>query len=108
MVVSDLSICCSVVGDGMVGKSSLIQSFVHQEPPSGYLATVVENYDALMSVYGDNYLVSITDFGGEVGYWVFCCNIKNTIFVFVTQTDVQLYEFIYIYVFMVLNLLCKI
>lgn len=56
----------------MVGKSSLIQSFVHQEPPSGYLATVVENYDALMSVYGDNYLVSITDFGGEVGYWVFC------------------------------------
>ncbi|XP_052698417.1 cdc42 homolog [Crassostrea angulata] len=65
MVVSDLSICCSVVGDGMVGKSSLIQSFVHQEPPSGYLATVVENYDALMSVYGDNYLVSITDFGGE-------------------------------------------
>lgn len=92
----------------MVGKSSLIQSFVHQEPPSGYLATVVENYDALMSVYGDNYLVSITDIGGEVGYWVFCCNIKKTIFVFVTQTDVQLYEFIFIYVFMVLNLLCKI
>lgn len=100
MVVSDLSICCSVVGDGMVGKSSLIQSFVHQEPPSGYLATVVENYDALMSVYGDNYLVSITDFGGEVGYWVFCCNIKKTIFVFVTQTDVQLYEFIYTYMFL--------
>lgn len=84
----------------MVGKSSLIQSFVHQEPPSGYLATVVENYDALMSVYGDNYLVSITDFGGEVGYWVFCCNITKTIFVFVTQTDVQLYEFIYIYMFL--------
>lgn len=29
---------------------------------------VVENYDVLMLVYGDNYLVNIIDFGGEVGY----------------------------------------
>lgn len=49
----------------MVGKSSLIQSFVHREPPHGYIATVVENYDALVSDYGDTYMVSITDFGGE-------------------------------------------
>lgn len=83
MVVSDLSVYCSVVGDGMVGKSSLIQSFVHREPPRGYIATVVENYDALVSDYGDTYMVSITDFGGEVGRRVFCFTIKKkTLFVF--------------------------
>lgn len=80
MVVPDLSVCCSVVGDGMVGKSSLIQSFIHQEPPHEYIATVVENYDALVSAYGDNYMVSITDFGGEVGNRVFCFTILNFVF----------------------------
>lgn len=67
----------------MVGKFSLIQFFVYQEFFFGYLVMVVENYDVLMLVYGDNYLVNIIDFGGEVGYWVFCCNIKKIIFVFV-------------------------
>lgn len=66
MVVSSLLVSCSVVGDGMVGKSSLVKSLVHKEPPTRYLATVLENYNELVSAYGDEYLVSITDFGGEV------------------------------------------
>ncbi|XP_061193370.1 rho-related GTP-binding protein RhoQ-like [Saccostrea echinata] len=65
MVVSKMSVGCSVVGDGMVGKSSLIQTFVNKVPSEGYLATVVENFVASVSAYGDHYLVNITDFGGE-------------------------------------------
>ncbi|XP_062568649.1 rho-related GTP-binding protein RhoQ-like [Saccostrea cucullata] len=65
MVVSKMSVSCSVVGDGMVGKSNLIQSFLNKVPSEGYLATVVENYVASVPAYGDHYLVNITDFGGE-------------------------------------------
>ena len=35
---------CIVVGDGMVGKSTLSLSFTQQEFPNDYVATVFENY----------------------------------------------------------------
>lgn len=35
---------CIVVGDGMVGKSTLALSFTQQKLPDDYVATVFENY----------------------------------------------------------------
>lgn len=35
---------CIVVGDGMVGKSTLALSFTQQKFPDDYVATVFENY----------------------------------------------------------------
>lgn len=36
---------CTLIGDGMVGKTSLAMAFVHrQAPESSYTATVFDNY----------------------------------------------------------------
>ena len=41
---------CIVVGDGMVGKSTLSLSFTQQEFPDDYVATVFENYAGESSI----------------------------------------------------------
>ena len=57
---------CTVVGDGMVGKSSLSLAFTNEPPKGDYIATVFENYAGKTNVAGDEYTVGIFDSAGQV------------------------------------------
>lgn len=59
---------CIVVGDGMVGKSTLALSFTQQKFPDDYVATVFENYAGLVSVAGEQFTVKIFDSPGQHDY----------------------------------------
>lgn len=68
MVVSvNKSLQCSVVGDGFVGKSCLVERFLGGEFNSEYVATLQDDYIAKCNVNGDSLEMNITDFAGEVG-----------------------------------------
>jgi len=59
---------CTVVGDGMVGKTCLALAFARTTAPGDedYVATVFENYAGRAHVNGDEYTVSIFDSAGQV------------------------------------------
>ena len=57
---------CTLVGDGMVGKTSLAQVFAGQDASEKYEATVFNNFAGLTKVGGDQYTVNIFDSAGEV------------------------------------------
>lgn len=59
---------CTVVGDGMVGKSSLSLAFTGEPPQGEYVATVFENYAGKLKVAGDEYTVGIFDSAGQHDY----------------------------------------
>lgn len=59
-------ISCTVIGDGMVGKTCLSEVFSQQTMPQEYVSTVFNNYAGKSTVGGDNYVVSIFDSAGEV------------------------------------------
>ena len=61
---------CTVVGDGMVGKSSLSLAFTNEAPKGDYVATVFENYAGKTSVSGDEYTVGIFDSAGQVNIFI--------------------------------------
>lgn len=68
MVVSvNKSLQCSVVGDGFVGKSCLVERFLGGEFNSEYVATLQDDYIAKCNINGDSLEMNITDFAGEVG-----------------------------------------
>ncbi|XP_061193437.1 cdc42 homolog [Saccostrea echinata] len=70
MVVSvdKYSVQCSLVGDGMVGKSSLAKAITGQSLDEGYTATTEESYSASISVKGDTYSLNILDSSGQHDY----------------------------------------
>ena len=57
---------CTLVGDGMVGKTSLAQVFSGHNASEKYEATVFNNFAGLAKVGGDQYTVNIFDSAGEV------------------------------------------
>ncbi|WAR19657.1 CDC42-like protein [Mya arenaria] len=60
---------CTLVGDGMVGKTSMALAFVNREPPDQeYVATVFDDYAGSVSVHGEAYTVSIFDSAGQHDY----------------------------------------
>lgn len=59
---------CTVVGDGMVGKSSLSLAFTNEPSLGDYVATVFENYAGKTNVAGDEYTVGIFDSAGQHDY----------------------------------------
>lgn len=39
---------CTLIGDAMIGKSTLIQAFMnHRLPQTAYVATVLETYEGM-------------------------------------------------------------
>ncbi|KAK3591829.1 hypothetical protein CHS0354_007691 [Potamilus streckersoni] len=56
---------CAIVGDVLVGKSAMAFSFLGQNLPNEYVATVFENYAGRISVAGEQYTVSIFDSAGQ-------------------------------------------
>lgn len=59
---------CTVVGDGMVGKTCLSLAFSKLSTPDNYVATVFDNYAGKAHVNGDEYTVSIFDSAGQHDY----------------------------------------
>lgn len=60
------SIQCAVVGDGFVGKSSLVQKFVNGKFDKTYIATLKDDYSAKVSTNGDVFRLNVSDIAGEV------------------------------------------
>lgn len=65
-VMMKKTIQCTVVGDGMVGKTCLAKTFTGESLDEKYVATIFDNYAGKMSVSGDQYTISVFDCAGEV------------------------------------------
>lgn len=65
-------ISCTVIGDGMVGKTCLAEVFSGLTMPQEYVSTVFNNYAGRSTVGGDKYVVSVFDSAGEVSISVQC------------------------------------
>ncbi|XP_062568641.1 cdc42 homolog [Saccostrea cucullata] len=62
------SVQCSLVGDGMVGKSSLAKAITGQGLDDGYIATTEDSYSASITVKEDTYSLNILDLSGQHDY----------------------------------------
>ena len=65
-------ISCTVIGDGMVGKTCLAEVFSGLTMPQEYVSTVFNNYAGRSPGGGDKYVVSVFDSAGEVSISVQC------------------------------------
>lgn len=84
------SIKCALVGDGFVGKSSLVQKFVNGKFDKTYIATLKDEYSAKVSTNGDVFSLNVSDIAGEVS-WPYILSSENGV--------VQLIFFLYKYMY---------
>ena len=68
---SDKSVSCTIVGDGMVGKTQICKTFVGDETADDYQATVTDEYTATTQMMGDKYTIRIVDSSGQVSLKLF-------------------------------------
>ncbi|XP_033736432.1 rho-related protein racD-like [Pecten maximus] len=68
MVFTRKPINCTLVGDGMVGKTSIVHTYIGKGMDTKYVATVFENYAGGTSIDGERYTVSIYDPAGQHDY----------------------------------------
>ncbi|KAL3873228.1 hypothetical protein ACJMK2_036368 [Sinanodonta woodiana] len=61
-------ITCTLVGDGMVGKTNLALAFMKEKVPEKYVATVFDNFASSQSITGDMYTVNMFDTAGQQDY----------------------------------------
>jgi small GTP-binding protein len=59
---------CVTIGDGAVGKTSLLISFITNSFPSDYIPTVFDNYTIHLSVDNNIYTLDLWDTAGQEEY----------------------------------------
>ena len=62
------SITCVVIGDGYIGKSSLIKSFIEQTYNPGCVPTLFDCYNTKVQFKEDSYQLKINDTSGQLDY----------------------------------------
>ena len=65
---SNESITCVVVGDGCVGKTSLLVSFIERKYLPSYVPTVFVSYNTTVKFNKGSYDLQITDTSGQMEY----------------------------------------
>ncbi|WAR22830.1 RHOJ-like protein [Mya arenaria] len=59
----------TLIGDAMIGKSTLVQAFMSQHlPQTSYVATVIDTYEGCLDVDGQKHNLSILDNAGQHDY----------------------------------------
>jgi len=62
------AIKCVVVGDGAVGKTFLLWSYITNEFPREYVPTVFDNYAVTVVIGGEPYTLGLCDTAGQEDY----------------------------------------
>jgi len=63
-----MEIKCVVVGDGAVGKTCLLMSYIEEKFPFEYVPTVFDNYEQDVNLNGQEIKFSLWDTAGQEGY----------------------------------------
>ncbi|XP_005103070.1 cell division control protein 42 homolog [Aplysia californica] len=64
----DKSVRCTVIGDGMVGKTCLATSFARRQFVEDYTATIYDVYCVPFCVGNDRYIINISDTAGQTDF----------------------------------------
>ena len=62
------SIKCVIVGDGAVGKTSMLYSFIYDKVPDEYVPTIMDNYNAQISTPAGKVALGLWDTAGQEDY----------------------------------------
>ncbi|XP_046366176.1 rho-related GTP-binding protein RhoJ-like [Haliotis rufescens] len=61
-------ISCAIMGDGMVGKTSISESYAQKSFKENYEATVFDNYVVPLNVAGEEFVISMFDTAGKKNF----------------------------------------
>ena len=63
--MAETDITITPVGDGAVGKTSMLTSYTNKTVPEGHVATVYDNYSANVTVNGQQVMLNLNDTAGQ-------------------------------------------
>eukprot|EP01103_Thecamoeba_quadrilineata_P019836 TRINITY_DN8228_c0_g1_i1.p1 TRINITY_DN8228_c0_g1~~TRINITY_DN8228_c0_g1_i1.p1 ORF type:complete len:204 (+),score=24.34 TRINITY_DN8228_c0_g1_i1:58-669(+) len=63
-----IEVKCVIVGDGAVGKTCLLISYIEDKFPTEYVPTVFENYEQELQFEGQDVKLSLWDTAGQEGF----------------------------------------